>query len=51
MYKEQASHLACPLNLLFFGMSPHDLVEEVTVADPAGFYKDVVIQADMNLTF
>lgn len=48
---EGATLLACPLNIPLFGMSPHDLVEGVKVADPARYYKDVVIQADMNLTF
>ncbi len=40
-----------PLNIPLFGMSPGDLVEGGKVADPARYYKDVVIQADMNLTF
>ncbi len=48
---EGATLLACPLNIPLFGMSPNDLVEGVKVADPARYYKDVVIQADMNLTF
>ncbi|MHB0984883.1 MAG: DsrE/DsrF/DrsH-like family protein [Sulfuricella sp.] len=48
---EGAALLACPLNIPLFGMSPGDLVEGVKVADPARYYKDVVIQADMNLTF
>lgn len=48
---EGATLLACPLNIPLFGMSPSDLVEGVKVADPARYYKDVVIQADMNLTF
>jgi peroxiredoxin family protein len=43
--------LACPLNLSLFGMSERDLVEGVKVADPAKYYKEVVIRADMNLTF
>ena len=48
---EGATLLACPLNIPLFGMSANDLVEGVKVADPARYYKDVVIQADMNLTF
>ena len=48
---EGATLLACPLNIPLFGMSASDLVEGVKVADPAKYYKDVVIQADMNLTF
>ncbi|MBZ0092008.1 MAG: DsrE/DsrF/DrsH-like family protein [Sulfuricellaceae bacterium] len=48
---EGAILLACPLNVPLFGMSANDLVDGVTLADPARYYKDVVIQADMNLTF
>jgi len=48
---EGATVLACPLNISLFGMTSADLVEGVKVADPARYYKDVVIQADMNLTF
>ena len=43
--------LACPLNLQLFGMAERDLVDGVKVADPAKYYKEVVMQADMNLTF
>ncbi|MDP1654086.1 MAG: DsrE/DsrF/DrsH-like family protein [Rhodocyclaceae bacterium] len=43
--------LACPLNIPLFGMSERDLFAGVKVADPARYYKDVVIPADMNLTF
>ncbi len=43
--------LACPLNLSLFGMSERDLVDGVKVADPTTYYRDVVIPADMNLTF
>ncbi|MEK6691355.1 MAG: DsrE/DsrF/DrsH-like family protein [Nitrospirota bacterium] len=48
---EGATVLACPLNVSLFEMVPSDLVEGVKVADPAKYYKEVVIQADMNLTF
>jgi peroxiredoxin family protein len=48
---EGATVLACPLNLPLFGMTPKDLVDGVKVADPAKYYKEVVIPADMNLTF
>jgi peroxiredoxin family protein len=48
---EGASVLACPLNLALFGMTPEDLADGVKVADPAKYYKQVVIPADMNLTF
>ena len=43
--------LACPLNLSLFGMNERDLVDGVKVADPAKYYKEVVMRADMNLTF
>ena len=48
---EGATVLACPLNISLFEMTPRDLVDGVKVADPAKYYKEVVIQADMNLTF
>ena len=43
--------LACPLNVPLFGMSESDLIEGAKLAEPARYYKDVVMQADMNLTF
>jgi peroxiredoxin family protein len=48
---EGAILLACPLNLPLFGMTEHDLVDGVKVAEPAKYYKEIVIPADMNLTF
>ncbi|MEW6001547.1 MAG: DsrE/DsrF/DrsH-like family protein [Nitrospirota bacterium] len=48
---EGATVLACPLNMSLFEMTPSDLIDGVKVADPARYYKEVVIQADMNLTF
>lgn len=51
LYKEGARMLACPLNVPLFGMSQEDFVEGVALADPGSYYKDIVIQADMNLTF
>lgn len=51
LYKEGAKMLACPLNVPLFGMTKADFVEGVELADPATYYKEVVIQADMNLTF
>jgi peroxiredoxin family protein len=48
---EGAIVLACPLNISLFEMVPSDLIDGVKVADPAKYYKEVVIQADMNLTF
>jgi peroxiredoxin family protein len=50
-YKEGAKMLACPLNVPLFGMSKADFVEGVEVANPATYYKEVVVPADMNLTF
>ncbi|MHB1360773.1 MAG: DsrE/DsrF/DrsH-like family protein [Rhodocyclaceae bacterium] len=43
--------LACPLNVPLFGMSERDLIGGVKLADPARYYKEIVIPADMNLTF
>jgi len=43
--------LACPLNVPLFGMSARDLIDGAKLADPARYYKEVVIPADMNLTF
>lgn len=51
LYKEGAKLLACPLNVPLFAMTKDDFVDGVEVADPATYYKDVVIKADMNLTF
>ena len=48
---EGATVFACPLNLSLFDMTPSDLVDGVKVADPAKYYKEVVVKADMNLTF
>ncbi len=48
---EGATVLACPLNLSVFGMAERDLVDGVKVTDAAKYYKEVVIPADMNLTF
>ncbi len=43
--------LACPLNVPLFGMSESNLIDGAKLADPARYYKDVVMRADMNLTF
>ncbi len=51
LYYEGATLLACPLNLDVFGMSKNDLVMGVTVADPATYYKEIMMAADMNLAF
>lgn len=51
LYKEGARLLACPLNVPLFAMTKKDFVDGVEIAEPATYYKDVVIKADMNLTF
>lgn len=44
--------LACPLNVPLFGMSERDLIDGAKLAEPARYYKEVVMRADkMNLTF
>jgi predicted peroxiredoxin len=48
---EGAAVLACPLNISLFEMTPGDLVDGVKIADPSKYYKEVVVPADMNLTF
>ncbi|MCR4301120.1 MAG: hypothetical protein NUV51_05870 [Sulfuricaulis sp.] len=37
--------------LSLFGIMPKDLVDGIKVADPVKYYREVVIPADMNLTF
>ncbi|MBI4844464.1 MAG: DsrE/DsrF/DrsH-like family protein [Nitrospirae bacterium] len=51
LHMEGAVLLACPLNVPLFGMSETNFIEGVELANPAIYYKDVVIKADMNLTF
>jgi len=51
LHMEGAKLLACPLNVPLFGMSKSDFIEGVELANPATYYKEVVIKADMNLTF
>lgn len=48
---EGGTVLACPLNVSLFNIQKSDLIDGVKVADPAKYYKDTVIPADMNLTF
>lgn len=48
---EGATLLACPLNKSVFEFADDDFVEGVTLADPATYYTDIVIPADMNLVF
>jgi predicted peroxiredoxin len=43
--------LACPLAKEQFEIKDEDLFEDVAVADPDTYYTDIVMQADMNLTF
>ncbi len=49
--REGGKVLACPLNVPLFGMSERDLIDGAKLADPARYYKETVIPADMNLTF
>jgi peroxiredoxin family protein len=49
--REGGEVLACPLNVPLFGMSERDLIDGAKLAEPARYYKEVVIPADMNLTF
>ena len=51
LYKEGAQMLACPLNVPLFGMTKADFVDGVELANPATYYKEVMVPADMNLTF
>jgi len=51
LHMEGAKLLACPLNVPLFGMSETNFIEGVEIANPAAYYKEVVIKADMNLTF
>lgn len=48
---EGGTVLACPLNVSLFNISPKQLIDGVKVADPAKYYKEAVIPADVNLTF
>lgn len=43
--------LACPLNVPLFGMSESNLIDGAKLAEPARYYKEVLMSADMNLTF
>ncbi len=51
LYKEGAKMLACPLNVPLFGMTKADFVDGVELANPATYYKEVMVPADVNLTF
>jgi len=48
---EGARLLACPLNKNVFEFRDDDFVDGVSLADPETYYTDVVMAADMNLTF
>ncbi len=48
---EGGTVLACPLNVSLFNIPRQELIDGVKVADPAKYYKEVMIPADMNLTF
>ena len=51
LHMEGAQLLACPLNKEVFEFKDDDFVEGVTLANPETYYTDIVMQADMNLTF
>jgi peroxiredoxin family protein len=51
LHMEGATLLACPLNKNVFEFADNDFVEGVSMADPETYYTDIVMQADMNLTF
>jgi peroxiredoxin family protein len=51
LHMEGAKLLACPLNKDVFEFADSDFVEGVALADPAMYYTDTVIPADMNLVF
>ena len=51
LHMEGATLLACPLNKNVFEFEDKDFIEGVTLADPETYYTDIVMQADMNLTF
>jgi peroxiredoxin family protein len=48
---EKGTVYACPLNTQLFNISKNDLYDGVQIADPARFYKEVMMAADMNLSF
>ncbi|MEE8401194.1 MAG: DsrE/DsrF/DrsH-like family protein [Candidatus Hydrothermarchaeaceae archaeon] len=48
---EGALLLACPLNKDLFEFKDEDIIEGVSIADPTTFYADVMVPADMVLSF
>lgn len=51
LHMEGATLLACPLNKNVFEFKTDDFVDGVQLADPDTYYTDIVMTADMNLTF
>jgi peroxiredoxin family protein len=52
MFKAEGGRiLGCPLNIPLFGMTKDDLIDGVEIADPATYYTDIVIKAEINMTF
>ncbi|OGQ94425.1 MAG: hypothetical protein A2521_17460 [Deltaproteobacteria bacterium RIFOXYD12_FULL_57_12] len=51
LHMEGARLLACPLNKNVFEFKDDDFIEGVSLADPATYYTEIVMQADMNLVF
>jgi peroxiredoxin family protein len=51
LHMEGARLLACPLNKSVFEFRDEDFVDGVRLADPATYYTEVVLAADMNLVF
>jgi len=48
---EGALLLACPLNKEVFEFKDDDFIEGIAIADPTTFYTDIMIPADMVLSF
>ena len=51
LHMEGAKLLACSLNKDIFEFHDDDFVEGVELANPETYYTDIVMLADMNLTF
>lgn len=51
LHMEGARLLACPLNKNVFEFDDDDFIEGVELANPETYYTDIVMQAEMNLTF
>lgn len=45
---EGGAVLACPSNVSLFNIAPKQLIDGVMIADPAKYYKETVIPADMT---